>query len=111
VLGAVGDLKKLLVGSNLLEIRKNWEICYCHSYWRGGPIVTRGPQGPGSHAVGHFCKYSNRMRGQRLKQTDAEVVAAPEGEVIDVSAFKPRRIPSKKWRELIKKVWEADPLL
>ena len=24
---------------------------------------------------------------------------------------KPRRIPSKKWRELIKKVWEADPLL
>jgi hypothetical protein len=22
----------------------------------------------------------------------------------------PRRIPSKKWRELIKKVWEADPL-
>ena len=35
----------------------------------------------------------------------------PEGDVIDVSAFKPRRIPSKKWRELIKKVWEADPLL
>ena len=51
------------------------------------------------------------MRGQRLKQTDAEAGAAPEGEVIDVSAFKPRRIPSKKWRELIKKVWEADPLL
>jgi hypothetical protein len=35
------------------------------------------------------------MRGQRLKQTDAEVVAATEGEVIDVSAFKPRRILSK----------------
>ena len=31
-------------------------------------------------------------------------------EVIDVSAHEPRRIPSKKWRELIKKVWEADPL-
>ena len=29
-------------------------------------------------------------------------------EVIDVSAHEPRRIPSKKWRELIKKVWEAD---
>jgi hypothetical protein len=26
--------------------------------------------------------------------------------VIDVSEHKPRRIPSKKWRELIKKVWE-----
>jgi hypothetical protein len=31
-------------------------------------------------------------------------------EVIDVSAHEPRRIPSKKWRELIKKVWEVDPL-
>ena len=28
-----------------------------------------------------------------------------------VSAYKPRPIPSKKWRELIQKVWEADPLL
>ena len=27
--------------------------------------------------------------------------------LIDVSAHEPRRIPSKKWRELIKKVWEA----
>ena len=26
-----------------------------------------------------------------------------------MTAIEPRRIPSKKWRELIKKVWEADP--
>ena len=45
VLGAVGDLKKLLVGRNPLEIRKNWEICYRHSYWRGGPIVTSALSG------------------------------------------------------------------
>jgi hypothetical protein len=32
-------------------------------------------------------------------------------QIIDVSEHKPRRIPSAKWRELIKKVWEADPLL
>ncbi|MFP6904165.1 MAG: hypothetical protein VCG02_03035 [Verrucomicrobiota bacterium] len=32
-------------------------------------------------------------------------------EIIDVSEHKPRRIPSPKWRELIKKVWEADSLL
>jgi len=31
-------------------------------------------------------------------------------EVLDVSEYKPRRIPSKTWRECIKKVWEADPL-
>jgi len=58
-----------------------------------------------------YVWYSNKMRGQRLKQADPEAVAAPEGDVIDVSAFTSRRIPSKKWRELIKKVWEADPLL
>jgi len=61
--------------------------------------------------VRYYGWYSNKMRGQRLKRADAEPVDVPEGEVIDVSAFKPRRIPSKKWRELIKKVWEADPLL
>ena len=31
-------------------------------------------------------------------------------EVIDVSAHEVRRIAPKKWRELIKTVWEADPL-
>jgi hypothetical protein len=49
---------------------------------------------------------------QRLKRAEPEAGAADaEGEVIEVSEPKPRRIPSKKWRELIKKVWEADPLL
>ena len=32
-------------------------------------------------------------------------------EVIDVSDYHPPRIPSKEWRELIKKVWEVDPLI
>ena len=59
----------------------------------------------------YYGWYSNKMRGQRLKRADAEPVDVPEGEVIDVSAFKPRRIPPKKWRELIKKVWQADPFL
>ena len=57
--------------------------------------------------------YSNKMRGQREKRAaEREEVADEESvEVIDVSGHQPRRIPSKKWRELIKKVWEADPLL
>ena len=32
-------------------------------------------------------------------------------EIIEHRALKPRRIPSQKWRDLIKKVWEVDPLL
>jgi hypothetical protein len=52
------------------------------------------------------------MRGQRGKQAAAAVQPAGKAAVvIDVSEHKPRRIPSKKWRVLIKKVWEADPLL
>jgi hypothetical protein len=62
--------------------------------------------------VRYYGWYSNKMRGQRdkraLEETEAEGQAM---EIIDVSEHKPRRIPSPKWRELIKKVWEADPLL
>ena len=36
---------------------------------------------------------------------DAEV------EIIDVSEYEPKRLPSKTWRECIKKIWEVDPLL
>ena len=63
--------------------------------------------------VRYYGWYSNKMRGQRDKREAAE--AQPEAgkaiQVIDVSAHLPRRIPSAKWRELIKKVWEADPLI
>jgi len=63
--------------------------------------------------VRYYGWYSNKMRGRRNKQVAENAQAAGDKavEVIDVSEHKPRRIPSKKWRELIKKVWEADPLL
>ena len=57
--------------------------------------------------------YSNRMRGDRNRQeledkenegTDNEI------EIIDVSDYKPRKIPPPTWRECIKKIWEVDPL-
>ncbi|MCX6960753.1 MAG: hypothetical protein NTW91_10865 [Verrucomicrobia bacterium] len=55
------------------------------------------------------------MRGQRLKReaesAQVEPPALSNSEIIDVSSFTPRRRPSRKWRELIQKVWEADPLL
>lgn len=63
--------------------------------------------------VRYYGWYSNKMRGQREKRAaEREEVAGEEPvEAIDLSVQQPRRIPSKKWRELIKKVWEADPLL
>ena len=62
--------------------------------------------------VRYYGWYSNKMRGQRDKRAAEKAKAAGNAvAVIDVSAHKPRRIPSAKWRELIKKVWEVDPLL
>jgi len=62
--------------------------------------------------VRYYGGYSNKMRGQRDKRAAEEAKAAGQAvQIIDVSEHKPRRIPSPKWRELIKKVWEADPLL
>ena len=31
-------------------------------------------------------------------------------EVLDVSGYKQKKVPSSKWRELIKKIYEVDPL-
>ena len=62
--------------------------------------------------VRYYGWYSNKMRGQRDKRDAEQAQAAGQAvQIIDVSQHKPRRIPSAKWRELIKKVWEADPLL
>jgi len=62
--------------------------------------------------VRYYGWYSNKMRGQRKKRAEEEEKKAGEVDekigVIDVSEHHHRRIPSKKWRELIKKVWEAN---
>jgi len=53
------------------------------------------------------------MRGERAKEemTDRENEhSSNEIEVIDVSDYKPRKIPPPTWHECIKKVWEVDPL-
>ncbi|MCK5242146.1 hypothetical protein KAR34_06830 [bacterium] len=31
--------------------------------------------------------------------------------LIDISTYQAPEVPSKKWRELIKKIWEVDPLI
>ena len=67
--------------------------------------------------VRYYGWYSNKMRGERRKLeeelTAASVAATKEDEevkIVDVSTYKPRRIPTPTWRECIKKIWEVDPL-
>ena len=56
------------------------------------------------------------MRGDRLKakmtehEEQLQQESGDEIEILDVSDYKPRRIPSSTWRECIKKIWEVDPL-
>lgn len=66
--------------------------------------------------VRYYGWYSNKSRGLRKKQgnltpDDQSFAETAEAiKIIDVSEYKPRRIPSKQWRDCIKKIYEADPL-
>jgi hypothetical protein len=64
--------------------------------------ITQHIPDKGVQMVRYYGWYSNKSRGMRAKKnrTGAVMLMGPEE----------RRIPSKKWRELIKKVWEVDPL-
>ncbi len=66
--------------------------------------------------VRYYGWYSNKSRGLRKKQGNLMPDDQPPDEtdeaieVIDVSEYRPRRIPSKQWRECIRKIYEVDPL-
>ena len=76
----------------------------------------------------YYGWYSNKMRGQRRERAkrareeavresastaeqgcDTKVSAAIE--IMEHRAPEPQCTPSRSWRELIKKVWEVNPLL
>ena len=62
--------------------------------------------------------YSNKSRGLRAKaeqtkqtQDTAEVNDKEGINIIDVSKYQPKNVPSLTWRECIKKIWKQDPLV
>ncbi|MFH1283487.1 MAG: transposase [bacterium] len=67
--------------------------------------------------VRYYGWYSNKKRGMRKKLglPHSGIAVLKENQdkvrVIDVSEYQPKGIASKKWRELIKKIWEKDPLI
>ncbi len=65
--------------------------------------------------IRYYGWYSNRSRGMRLKQGiqrpgDKSPESDAAFEIIDVTEYQPKKIPSKTWRECIKKIYEVDPL-
>jgi hypothetical protein len=90
------------------KTKRNFEVFSAEDFIAA---ITQHIPEKGFQMVRYYGWYSNRARGERAKQ-QAECPAPdnPAGvQVIDVSEYQPRRLPSKKWRELIKKVWEVDP--
>jgi len=82
------------------KIQRNFKVFSPYSFIAR---ITQHIPDKSFQLVRYYGWYSNKMCGQWLKQADAGPVEVPEGEVIDVSAYKPRPIPSKKCRELIQK--------
>jgi hypothetical protein len=97
-------------GSN----KKNFEVFSAEEFIAA---ITQHIPDKSFQMVRYYGWYSNRGRGERIKaepmmagDEPTSPAATPQVEVLDVSDYKRPRIPSKTWRELIKKIWEVDPL-
>jgi len=78
-------------------------------------VITQHIPEKSFQLVRYYGWYSNRGQGDREKKEQATIAASlpevpEELEILDVSNYRPRNIPSPQWRECIKKVWEIDPL-
>ena len=91
------------------KTKRNFEIFSAEEFIAA---ITQHIPDKSFQMVRYYGWYSIRARGERAKrEAETGVPETAEVEVIDVSEYHPPRIPSKKWRELIKKVWEVDPLI
>ena len=67
------------------------------------------------HCFGYYGWYSNKSRGVRLKnelqEIDKSEKPVTDVQIIDISRYQPKKVPSLKWRECIKKIWKEDPLI
>ncbi len=90
------------------KTKRNFEVFSAEDFIAA---ITQHIPEKGFQMVRYYGWYSNRARGERAKnQAESSEPENPVGiQVIDVSDYQPRRLPSKKWRELIKQVWEVDP--
>ncbi len=61
----------------------------------------------------YFGFYSNKSRGLRVKaqlfsSIESEKTTSDEIEIIDISKYLPKNVPSLTWLECIKKIWKED---
>jgi hypothetical protein len=68
--------------------------------------VTQHIPDKGVQMVRYYGWYSNKMRGQRQRRLSPQLVVRRPG----LSPPPPHKLPSKRWRDLIRQVWHVDPL-
>jgi hypothetical protein len=81
--------------------------------------ITQHIPEKGAQTVKYYGYYSNKARGQRAKVVGSAGVPACDGGVSVPACVPPgsvsipvrRKIPTRAWRELIKRAWDVDPLL
>ena len=88
--------------------KKNFEILEAEAFIAS---ITEHIPDKSFQLVRYYGWHSNRSRGDRRKgqaTTEEQIVAATD--VLSITESTNRKVPSKSWRECIKKVWEVDPL-
>jgi hypothetical protein len=105
--------------------RRNFEVFTATDFLA---VVTQHIPDKGAQTVKYYGYYSNKARGQRAKAvgraglphtTAASRSAlgcpgqptAGNSEIAHPQSITPRKIPTRAWRELIKRAWDVDPLL
>ena len=94
-------------------MKRNFEVCDAKDFIA---LLTQHIPNKSFQLVRYYGWYSNKKRGLRKKQLLQEedslsVQAETNVDILDITRYIPDKVPSEKWRELIKKIWEVDPLM
>ena len=85
------------------KINRNFEVFTATDFLAA---ITQHIPDKGAQMVRYYGWYSNKMRGVRHRGLPPQKVPHRPG----VSPPPPLKLPSKKWRDLILRVWHVDPL-
>ncbi len=88
------------------KINRNFEIFTGPDFLA---TITQYIPDKGAQMIRYYGWYSNKMRGQRHRVQNGGVPADPLRP--PCTPPPPAKLPSKKWRDVILKVWQTDPLI
>ena len=85
------------------KINRNFEVFTATDF---SAAITQHIPDKGAQMVRYYGWYSNKMRGVRHRGLPPDLVPRRPG----LSPPPPQKLPSKRWRDLILRVWHVDPL-